>query len=104
MSYRELAELTLALPRVAAGAEYNHVVNVETFPFDRPLGSSADPSAIPVEGEQRAPSCVREACEHVSAIASLACTNAAATGTVFNEVLSVAYSTWSILAGSLASC
>lgn len=99
-----------------AGEEYNHVVNVETVPFDRPISAPdtvafafASPLADPelsrssndqllpsppsstIEETRTAPSCVREACEHLSDIAQLVCVPTAEVATGFNEVLSIAY-------------
>ncbi|ORY91658.1 hypothetical protein BCR35DRAFT_298907 [Leucosporidium creatinivorum] len=71
------------------GAEYNHVVNVETYPFDRPLGTQ-EVSSTP-DDSLSAPSCVRGACEHLSDIAQLVCAEESKSQVGFNEVLSVAY-------------
>lgn len=79
----------------AAGAEYNHVVNVETYPFDRPLG--VEDTFFSSNNESRAPSCVREACEHLSDVAQLVCAEGSESRVGFNEVLSVAYSNVAIL-------
>lgn len=73
------------------GAEYNHVVNVDTVPFDRPL-SNAPASRSEQLSTAHAPPCVREACEYIAEVARLVCQPSDEVDEGFNEVLSVAYS------------